>query len=232
MRPTRKPAAIKPEQRRHLGDGEDILHHGAGADAARVAPGEEDDDGDGHQLLRGQPDLARADQIVLIADPGKEDAGVLGEGHRHRRDGAGLDHHEERPAVEEAVERAEGFAQVDVLAAGVRHGRGQFAVAERRDQGEDRGDEPGHHHQAGRLHLARDIGGDDEDAGADHRAHHQGGGIDQAEAFDQTAFTSLCHSSIRSRSDARAVGCVGQQSADHGHRIGAGAQHLQRVLAA
>jgi len=39
--------------------------------------------------------------------------------------------------------------------------------------------------QARRLNLARDIGGHDEHSGADHRAHHQGGGIHQAETFDQ-----------------------------------------------
>ena len=106
---------------------------------------------------------------------------------------------EHGPAEEESGQRSEGFAQIDVLAARVGHGGGQFAVAERGDQGEERGDHPGHHHQAGRLHLARDVGGHDEDAGADHGAHDQGGGVDEAEAFDQAVFTSCCHCSIRSR---------------------------------
>ena len=108
------------------------------------------DQHDRQKLLRGEPDLAAADQVILRRDPREEDAGVFGERHRDGRDGAGLDHHEQRPAEEEAEQRAEGFAQVDVLAAGVRHGGGEFAVAERGDQGEERGDHPGHR-SAGRA---------------------------------------------------------------------------------
>ncbi len=96
------------------------------------------DDRDGQQLLRGEPDAPAAHQVVLRRDPRHEDAGVFREGHGHGGDGAGLNHHEQRPAVQEAVQRTEGFAQVDVLPAGVRHGRRQFAVAQRRDEGEDR----------------------------------------------------------------------------------------------
>ena len=88
-----------------------------------------------------------------------------------------------RPAVEEAGQRAEGFAQVDVLAAGLGHGGGEFAVAERGDEGEDGGDEPGGDEEPGGLHLACDVGGDDEDAAADHGAHDQRGGVEEAEAF-------------------------------------------------
>ena len=113
--------------------------------------GEKHNHRDGQQLLRGQPELAAAHQVVLRRDPREEDAGVLGESHRHGGDGAGLNHQEQRPAVEEAPERAEGFAQVDVLPAGVRHGGRQFAVAQRGDQRERRGDQPGDHQQAGRI---------------------------------------------------------------------------------
>ena len=38
------------------------------------------------------------------------------------------------------------------------------------------GDEPGSDQQRGRADDAGNVGGDDEDAGADHRAHHDGGG--------------------------------------------------------
>ena len=118
-------------------------------------------------------------------DGGQEDAGVFGERDGNGGDGAGLDDEEQRPAVEEAPEAAEGFAQVDVLAAGVRHGGGEFAVAEGGDDGERRADQPAEDQQAGRFHLARDIGADDEDAGADHRAHDERGGGGEAEAFDE-----------------------------------------------
>ncbi len=139
----------QPQQRRDLGEREHVLHGGAGADAARVDDREQNHDRAREQLLCGQTDLAGSQQIVVRRDRGQEDAGVFGEGHRDGCDGAGLDDGEERPAVEEAPEASEGFAQVDVLAAGVWHGRGQFAVAERRDDGEGRADEPAENEQAG-----------------------------------------------------------------------------------
>ena len=146
---------------------------------------------------------------MLAEIEGQEDAGVFGEGDGDGGDGAGLDDDEEGPAVEESPEASEGFAQVDVLAAGVRHGGGEFAVAEGGDDGEGGADEPAEDEQAGRLHLARDIGADDEDAGADHGAHDERGGVGQAEPFDEaggglsgslaTVLLSCCHSAIRSR---------------------------------
>ena len=51
------------------------------------------------------------------------------------------------------------------------------------------GDQPGDDQQRGRIDQAGDIGRDDEDAGADHRAHHQRGGAGQAQPFDEFAFT-------------------------------------------
>ena len=92
----------------------------------------------------------------------------------------------------------------------MRHGGGEFAVAERRDDGERRADEPAENQQAGRFHLARDVGADDEDAGADHGAHDERGGGDEAEAFDEAGvcgggftycFLSCSHSIVRSRLD-------------------------------
>ena len=124
---------------------------------------------------------------------GQEDAGVFGEGDGDGGDGAGLDDDEQGPAVEEAPEASEGLAQVDVLAAGVRHGGGEFSIAERGDDGEGRADEPAEDQQAGGFHLARDIGADDEDAGADHRAHDERGGGGEAEAFDETGLCACGH---------------------------------------
>jgi hypothetical protein len=54
--------------------------------------------------------------------------------------------------------------------------------------GEQRGQQPAHDQQTGGLHLARDIGADDEDAGTDPGAHDQGGGAGQAEAFYKAGF--------------------------------------------
>ena len=94
-----------------------------------------------------------------------------------------MDDGEESPAVEEAGEGAEGFAEIDVLAAGLRHGGGELAVAEGGNDGEGGGDEPGGGEEAGGLDLARDVGGDDEDSGADHGTHDESGGVEEAEAF-------------------------------------------------
>ena len=71
-------------------------------------------------------------------DRRKENAEELAEGDADGGDGAGLDDEEERPAVEESPERAEGLAEIDVLAAGLGHHGGQFAVAERGDDGHER----------------------------------------------------------------------------------------------
>ena len=101
-------------------------------------------------------------------DRGEEDAEKLAEGYADGGNGAALNDEKERPAVEEAPQRAEGLAQVDVLAAGLGHHGRQFAVGERRDDGHEAGDQPGRNQQGGRVHDARDVGGDDEDAGANH----------------------------------------------------------------
>ena len=64
----------------------------------------------------GEPELPEP-QEHIGRDAGHQDAQELGERHRDRGDGAGLDDREEGPAVEEARERREPFAEEDVLAA-------------------------------------------------------------------------------------------------------------------
>ena len=191
-------------QRNHLGYGENILHNRAGANAACIHEGEQEHDGDGQELLCGQTEFAGSDEIISGRDGGHEDACKLCERHGYGGDGAGLDDDEGGPAEEEGPEATEGFAEINVLSAGLRHGGGKFAIAERGDDGQHGGDEPADDEQAGRLHLAGDIGAHDKNAGADHGAHDESGGIEQAEAFDEAAFAgiydfSFCHSLIRSR---------------------------------
>ena len=62
--------------------------------------------------------------------------------------GAGLDHQKQRPAIEEAPQRPERFAQIDVLPSRVGHRRGEFAIAQRRNDRKHGGDDPGHQQQA------------------------------------------------------------------------------------
>ncbi len=154
--------------------------------------------GDGNQVLGVQADLHVAQHHGAEMNGGnlpevenpvgggnrrEEDAEKLAEGHGDGRDGAALDDEEERPAVEEAPQRAERLAQVDVLSAGLGHHGGEFTVAERGDDGHEAGDQPCRNQQGGRVDGARHFGGDDEDAGANHGAHDQRGGAGEAEAF-------------------------------------------------
>ena len=70
-----------------------------------------------------------------------------------RRDRAGLNDEKERPAVEETPERREGFAQINVLAAGLGHHGGQLAVGERGHERQQTGNEPDDKQPAGRADL-------------------------------------------------------------------------------
>ncbi len=68
---------------------------------------------------------------------GKENAEELAEGHADGGDGSGLNDQKQSPAVEKSPERSERFAQINVLAAGARHHGGEFAIAERGDDGHE-----------------------------------------------------------------------------------------------
>ena len=80
---------------------------------------------------------------------GSSDAEKPGEGDRDRRDRSGLDHQEQRPAVEKTPERAVGFAQINVLSAGARHHGGELAVAQSTNERERAGEEPHEQEPAG-----------------------------------------------------------------------------------
>ena len=111
----------------------------------------------------------------------------LGEGDCDRGDGAGLDDREQGPPVEEAGERRESLAQEHVLATRIGHHRGELRVRQRAGDGHRAGHQPHHQQGAGPplAHLAADVGGHDEDARTDHRAHHQGHGRQRADAADE-----------------------------------------------
>ena len=84
----------------------------------------------------------------------KEDAEKLAESHADRSNGSGLNHQKERPAVKKSPQRPQGFAQIDILAAGARHHGRQFAVTQRADDGQKAGDQPGPDQQRRRIDLA------------------------------------------------------------------------------
>ena len=136
-------------------------------------------------------------------EPRRDDACEFGEGDGHGCDRGGLNDEKHRPAVEESEKRPERFAQVNVLAASVRHCRGKLAKAQRADQCDQAGSEPDHEQQPGTLHLVRDVRRNDKNPGADHRADDDHRRIEQAETFDQFAggwrgcgcrnWVSICH---------------------------------------
>ena len=180
-------------QRGDLGHGEEVLHELAELEAPEVEPGEESDDRDGQELRRGDVEASGLEEDVLLGEPGQEHARVLGEGHRDSRDGAGLDDQEQRPAVEEARQRAVGLAQVDVLAARVGDHARQLAVAHGRGHGDERGDEPDDQQPARAAHGARDVGADDEDARADHGAGHQHGRVEESQLALESGSRGVAH---------------------------------------
>ena len=112
----------------------------AGADASSVDECEQQEDGDGEELLGSESEFTGAKKVAPGGDRGQEDPGVFGEGDRDCRDRAGLDDGEKRSAAEESPEAPEGFAQVDALATFVGYGGGEFTIAEGGDDGEGRAD--------------------------------------------------------------------------------------------
>ena len=65
---------------------------------------------------------------MLGRDGRKENAQKFAEGDADGGDGSRLDDEIQRPAVEKSPERPERLAQINVLAAGVRHHCGQLTV--------------------------------------------------------------------------------------------------------
>ena len=195
----------QPHQRRGLGESEDVLHQRAQAHAedvqhrrkttitmaARFCVFRPDIHvAQHHGAERNRRHMPKMNEPVGGGNGRKEDAEKLAEGDAHRGDGARLDDQKERPAVEKAPQRTQRFAQIDVLAAGVGHHRRQLAVGQRAGDGHESGDQPGGDQQGGRIAEAGDIGGDNEDARADHGAHDQRGGAGKAQTFYKPTFTA------------------------------------------
>src|ERR1017187_8405116 len=97
----------------------------------------------------------------------------------------GLNHQKEGPSVEKTPKWAKCFAKVNILPAGPRHHPCQLTVTNSGNDGHHPTDDPGEKEQAGRLNLTADVGSDNKDARTNHRSHHQGGGVKQAEALHE-----------------------------------------------
>ena len=183
-----QPGADERDERARLGHGEDVLDDAAVLDAAGVGPGEQRNQRDGDQLCSRErqrvpgAQVDWGDQVVVLGNRGPEHAEEARKRHADRGNSAGLNDEEERPPVQKPPQRRERLAQVDVLATGARHHGGQFAVGQRSRQGEQPRDQPGRQQPGRAADQARDVGGDDEDPRADHRADHHHRRVKQPES--------------------------------------------------
>jgi len=111
----------EPEHDRHLRERHHVLRDHAFAHPEDVDGGQRRDRADRHELR-----AARRERHEMSE--------VAGERDSHRGDGGGLDDGEQRPAVEESPERAEGAAQVDVEPSRLGQRRAQLGDGERAAQ--------------------------------------------------------------------------------------------------
>jgi hypothetical protein len=97
---------------------------------------------------------------------------VARERDRHRRDGAALDHQQQRPAVQEAGKRMAAVTQVDVLAAGLWKQTAELCVRECASERNRPAGDPCGQHEHTAVERPRNEVGIDEDAGPDDAADH------------------------------------------------------------
>ncbi len=114
----------------------------------------------------------RTDPLAVI-HAWDERAKILARADAHGSDGSGLDDEEAAPSIEEAHERAVALLQKDIEPPRLRHHARQFAVAERRADGEEPSHQPSEHQHRRGVHLPHDVGRNNENATADHGARDQ-----------------------------------------------------------
>ena len=111
----------------------------------------------------------------------RERSRVLRERHGYGGRAARIDYQQADPAVKKAEQWMKGFAKVGVLAADLRHARGEFGVDEGAQEGDDSSRDPRPQNQRGGVEQVRDDVGIDENSGADDAAHHDHGRVEEAE---------------------------------------------------
>ena len=94
----------------------------------------------------------------------------------------GLNHQEQRPAVEKSPQRRERFAQINILAARARHHRRQFAIGKRARYRQKSGEQPCDQQPSRAAQVPRHFRADDKDSRADHGPDHHHSRIVEAEA--------------------------------------------------
>jgi len=159
----------------------------AGGDELAVLPG---DRRGGQRLGEGQ-----------VQGAGEETEQVGRPAHRHRGGGEQVLQYQ-APADEPGHAFAQGGVGIRIGAAGNRHHRREFGVAQA-GEGAGQAGEHERQHDRGAGVVGRGLAGDDEDAGADHRAHAQQDQVPGCEgalergfalqaAFDRFAGVHVC----------------------------------------
>ena len=175
-------------------EGKRILDELSGFETARVCPGEQKNQGDRGELFGRQADgvateeMDRIDEIMFGGDGRGEDSHKLRKSNRDRGDGARLNDEKERPAEKKTERRTVGFAEKNINTSGARHHRRQFRATERAGDRHQTGDGPGQQQPSRPPRQPRRFRRGDEDAGTDHRADHDHGRVERAEApFERSA---------------------------------------------
>ena len=105
----------------------------------------------------------------------------------HGCNASGLYDQKKSPAVKKSPQRREGFAQVDVDAACLRHHRGKLAVRESAHYRQKPRDYPDDQEPAGRADLIGNVRRDQKDAGPDHRSGDNHSRVPQSKPANKTS---------------------------------------------
>ena len=125
---------------------------------------------------------------MLLRHPGNDVAHVSRRRDREGGDGAAIGDREQHPAVKKRNQVAVGFAQVDVLSAGVGKHGAEFGKG---DASAQRNHSPKDPHQEKQLRVRQRPGnilGGKKNRGADDAAYQQQYGVEQTKPTDETRF--------------------------------------------
>src|SRR4029079_8026553 len=104
------------------------------------------------------------------------------ERHGHRSHATCLNHQQQHPAIKKRDRRMKCFSQVSVLPADVRSHGSQFSPDECSSECKETSEHPRTENQEWSVNLECDHRGFHKDPGADNAAHHDHGGIEEAES--------------------------------------------------
>src|SRR5579883_2878840 len=119
-------------ERDEFRDGRNVLDELTVTQAAAIGPGQERNDRKRDELSSGKRDgvmrgdAERRNDIARFRNSRPQHTTEAGESDGNGSDGAGLDHAEESPAIEESGNGRKRFAQIDVHAAGAGQHGGEF----------------------------------------------------------------------------------------------------------